>query len=71
MKKKNRDKDQEDVIMWIVPTMESWRDVCACVCVCVCRGGGMYFEIILMNAIDDISNSCQIIKNPVTHCTFQ
>ena len=45
--------------------------VCMCVCVCVCVGGGMYFEIILMNAIDDISNSCQIIKNSVTHCTFQ
>ena len=60
-----KDKDQEDFIMWIVPIMESWRGVCVCECVCVCGGGG-YFE---MNAIDDISNFCQFIKIPVTHCS--
>ena len=41
-----------------VATKHSHYFVCVCEHVYVGgRGGGMYFEILLMNAIDDISNS--------------
>ena len=66
-KKNNTNKDQK--MLYIVPTMES--SVCACVYVYVWEKGGMYFEILLMNAIDDISNSVWLSKSKshIVHCS--
>ena len=64
--KKNRGKHLEDVITWImIPTMESGRGVC------VGRGGGMYFEMLLMNGIDEISKSVRLSmsQSHLAHCS--